>query len=126
MSEHTPYFRGMPDPSWNGTEMTVLLRPDAKRPVEIRLSGTCPHCDHETRFDYPIVVRDEIAARMQPLPLDALEELADVAQRLRLVRARGSAEIEVLCQCRRDHPGGPDGAAGCGASWYRFVAWGGP
>jgi hypothetical protein len=75
------------------------------------VSGRCPRCNEDTVYHRPIIT------------IDALREVTK-EQYERIFRALREAgaepdtiEFTMSCRCSGEHPGRPEGKAGCGAYW---------
>lgn len=92
---------------------SFTLVPDDKNPTRVRAAGPCPKCGHQTVQSVPLQVLTEVHA------------LPAVLRGLGRKRPKRSV-VEVLCDCGREHPRGPDedpDGTGCGRSWRVTVSW---
>lgn len=109
---------------WNAAmaaTATVRVEPDESAPELILVAGNCPRCRHpfahaESLVSYRAINEDD------PLRPGIGALLRDAVRRA--ATASGSHDVYGSCGCPVPHPGAPEGATGCGASWSLRVEWG--
>ena len=109
---------------WNAAMVrsaTVRVEPDETAPEVILVAGPCPRCGHAFAHAEPLVSYRAMD-RDDPLRPGIGALLRDAARRA--AAANRSHDVFGSCGCRVPHPGAPEGATGCGASWSLHVEWG--
>jgi hypothetical protein len=99
--------------------ISATLVPNAKSPVLVRLSGSCPRCEHRTADKHAIVAW----AGLDELGDDALFDLSVALIDQGQPRGTGDEEFVSSCRCDHQHPGRPSGAVGCGSRFTVRVVW---
>lgn len=111
-------------PEWNAAmagSATVRVEPDERAPEVILVAANCPRCRHDFAHVEPLVSYRAMSGEDSLRPgIGAL--LRDAARRA--ATADRSHDVFGSCTCPVPHPGSPEGATGCGASWSLHVEWG--
>jgi hypothetical protein len=99
--------------------LNIELLPDEQRPRRARLYGSCPRCgdvlDQRRWLIVPLGAAE--------LNEDQLEDLAAHMDELGVDNPHGDVEFDLVCDCRGQHEGRPEGRWGCGSAFRVRVVW---